>query len=67
MPTSVLLQIVVVYVLLCLVVGFLGRRRRIGFWGFVFLSVMLTPLVTSLFIFFAAPAARRRRVAPKRA
>ena len=66
MPTSVLLQIVVLYLLLCLVVGFLGRRRRIGFWGFVFLSVMLAPLVTSLFIFFAAPV-KRRRVATKRA
>ena len=66
MPTSVLLQIVVLYLLLCLVVGFLGRRRRMGFWGFVFLSVMLTPLVTSLFIFFAAPV-KRRRVATKRA
>ena len=66
MPTSLLLQIVLVYVVLCMVVGFFGRRRLIGFWGFVFLSVMLTPLVTGLFIFFAAPV-KRRRVATKRA
>lgn len=66
MPTSVLLQFVVLYIVLCTVVGFLGRRRRIGFWGFVFLSVLLTPLITGLFIFFAAPV-KRRRVVPKRA
>ena len=66
MPTSLLLQIVVVYVILSLGVGFLGRRRRIGFWGFVFLSILLTPLITGLFIFFAAPV-RRRRVVQKRA
>jgi hypothetical protein len=67
MPMSVVLQLVIVYIVLCLVVGFLGRRRRIGFWGFVFLSVMLTPLTTGLFIFFAAPAPRPRRVATRRA
>jgi hypothetical protein len=66
MPTSVLIEIVLVYIVLCMVVGFLGRRRRIGYWGFVFLSVLLTPLITGLFIFFAAPV-KRRRVVPKRA
>lgn len=66
MPTSVLLQIVLVYIVLCIVVGFLGRRRRVGFWGFLFLSVLLTPLVPALFIYFAAPV-KRRRVATKRA
>jgi len=66
MPPLVLTELVLVYLVLCMVVGFLGRRRRIGYWGFVFLSVLLTPLMTGLFIFFAAPV-KRRRVATKRA
>ena len=57
-------EALVVYVLLSFVVGFLGRKRRVGFWGFFFLSLIVTPLVTACFIFFAAPARVRR---PRRA
>ena len=66
MPTSVLLQIVLVYVVLCMVVGFFGRRRRIGFWGFFFLSILVTPIISSLFIFVAAPVRRHRPVEQRR-
>jgi hypothetical protein len=59
-----LIELVVIYLLLCLIAGFLGRRRRIGFWGFVFVSILLTPLVSTLFIFLAAPARRVRPVRP---
>ena len=65
MPLPVSLTIVLVYLLLCGVSAFLGRRRRIGFWGFYFLSIIVTPLITALFIFAAAPA-NPRRVAQKR-
>ena len=27
------------------VIGYLGRRRRIGFWGMAFGSMLLTPLI----------------------
>ncbi|WDE02543.1 hypothetical protein [Thalassomonas actiniarum] len=30
---------------LSLVIGYLGRRRRIGFWGLTFGSLLLTPIV----------------------
>lgn len=30
---------------LSLIIGYLGRRRRIGFWGLTFGSILLTPLV----------------------
>ncbi len=36
------------YILLAIIVGILGRKRAIGFWGFFTLSLCLTPLVTSL-------------------
>jgi len=60
MTPLLILEVLVVYILLSFVVGFLGRRRRIGFWGFFFLSLIVTPLMTSIFIFVAAPARVRR-------
>lgn len=30
---------------LSLLIGFLGRRRKIGFWGMTFGSMLLTPLI----------------------
>ena len=30
---------------LSLIIGYLGRRRRIGFWGMAFGSMLLTPLI----------------------
>lgn len=38
------------YALLCLLVGYLGRRREIGFAGFFVLSILLTPVITSLIL-----------------
>lgn len=65
MPIPLLIEVVFIYLVLCGVAAFLGRRRRIGFWGFFFLSIIVTPFLTALFIFAAAPM-RHRRVAPKR-
>lgn len=44
-----------VYLALCFVAGIAGRNRRIGFWGFLFSSVLFTPVVSLLFLFFATP------------
>ena len=38
-------MLVIVYLILCLVVGLAGRSRRLGFFGFFLLSVLLTPVV----------------------
>jgi hypothetical protein len=37
------------------IVGFLGRRRRGGFWGVFFFSIALTPLVISLALLLTRP------------
>jgi hypothetical protein len=58
----VLIELITVYLVLCLAIGFLGRRRRIGFWGFFFASILLTPMLAGIFIFLAAPAKRRRPI-----
>ena len=38
------------YVLLCILVGYLGRKREIGFAGFFILSILLSPLITALIL-----------------
>jgi hypothetical protein len=48
------LELALGYLALCLVAGIAGRNRRIGFWGFLFCSVIFTPVVSLLFLYFAA-------------
>jgi uncharacterized membrane protein len=36
---------IVLVVVAALVIGFLGRNRRCGFWGYFFGSLLLTPFV----------------------
>ena len=50
------------YVVLCLLVGILGRRTRVGYWGTVLVSVIITPFLTFLFLLFFTP----RSSAPSR-
>jgi hypothetical protein len=48
-------ELAAAYLALSLVAGIAGRNRRIGFWGFFFCSIVFTPIVSLLFLFFAAP------------
>ncbi|MDX8394709.1 MAG: hypothetical protein R8K21_09055 [Mariprofundales bacterium] len=36
---------IIVILTICLVIGFLGRHRKMGFWGYFFGSMVLTPLI----------------------
>jgi hypothetical protein len=49
------LELAVVYLILCLVAGFTGRNRRIGFWGFFFSSILFTPFISLMFLYLAMP------------
>lgn len=49
------LALALVYLALCLVAGIAGRNRRIGFWGFLFSSILFTPIISLLFLYFATP------------
>lgn len=46
---------VLVYLALCLLAAILGRNRRIGFWGYFFSSMIFTPIVSLLFLYFGQP------------
>lgn len=49
-PTIILL------VFFCsLVIGIFGRRKKLGFWGFFFASLMLTPVFGLLLLVIAGP------------
>lgn len=49
------LELAVAVFLLSILAGIAGRKRRIGFWGFFFCSLLFTPLVSLLFLYFASP------------
>jgi len=49
------LELATLYLALCLMAGILGRNRRMGFWGFLFGSICMTPIITLLFLYCAAP------------
>lgn len=51
---------IAIYLVLCVVAGFFGRRRVLGALGFFLLSVIVTPLLTIIILILTAP---RRRVA----
>ena len=52
-----MLALAVAYVTACLLIGFVGRGRQIGFAGFFVLSLLLTPVVTFLVYLLGAPRA----------
>ncbi len=49
----------VIFVLLCLAVGWVGRDRQLGFLGTFLLSVLLSPLIGLLALLAGRPAAPR--------
>jgi hypothetical protein len=38
-------MLVIVYLVMCFMIGIAGRRRRLGFFGFFLLSVIFTPVI----------------------
>lgn len=46
---------VLLYLALCLVAAIAGRNRRIGFWGYLFSSIIFTPIISLLFLYFGQP------------
>ncbi len=40
---------------LSLILGYLGRHRKMGFWGYFFGSLLLTPLIGVLLVVASDP------------
>jgi hypothetical protein len=48
------LLLFLVWLSMSLLVGFAGRHRAIGFWGFFIVSLILTPIPTALVLLLTA-------------
>lgn len=51
----------VIYVVLCLVVGYLGRKSKLGMMRSLLLSFLLTPLVIFVYLLLFASIENERR------
>jgi len=49
----------VAYIVMALLMALLGRRRKLGSWGYFFASILLTPVIGFLLVLASDP---RRRV-----
>ena len=55
------MPVVVIYILLSLLVGVIGKERRpLGLWGWFFLSLVLTPLVGAFALLLAGTSQPQR-------
>lgn len=59
-PILIYVSIVMVYLGLCAASGFMGRRTAVGFWGFLFLSILITPFLPMLALLLTRPAGQYR-------
>jgi hypothetical protein len=63
------MSFLIIWTLISAVIGFFGRERKGGFWGFFFFSLLLSPLVAGLALLLggrsrqAAESEERRRTA----
>ncbi len=48
----------VIYVALAIVVGFVGRNSRLGFWGVTLLSMAISPVISIFLVLFLSDRAR---------
>ena len=49
------IMLILVNVALAYLIGFLGRNRKLGFWGHFFASLLLTPIIGFLLIIATDP------------
>ena len=54
------LAIMILMVLASLIIATLGKYRKMGFWGYFFASLLLTPLIGLLLLFASDPRPRNK-------
>ena len=52
-----MLMVLIIYVTLAFLVGWIGRKRAIGFTGWFILACVLTPPVASMIYLVSSPGA----------
>jgi hypothetical protein len=43
-------QVMIAYIILAVIVALLARNKQVGFWGYLVLSLILTPVLTGFFL-----------------
>lgn len=61
MPNYHVLLIATVYLTAAVLVALLGRRRKWGYWGYLWSSILFTPLFGFLFVLAADPPPKKAR------
>lgn len=49
------MRYLILYLLACLVLGIFGMNRKLGFWGYFFISFLVTPFAGVLMFFASEP------------
>lgn len=52
------IQIQIIYFALCLFIGVAGMRRKMGFWGYFFSSIVLSPVMGLLLVLISGKKTR---------
>jgi hypothetical protein len=55
-----MVPLVVIWLFLAVVIGWLGRNLRFRFWGYFFSSILLTPVIGLLLLIAAVPVRPKR-------
>lgn len=50
-----MLYVKIAYFVGCFVVGLLGQNRKMGFWGYFFGSILLSPIIGLLLVLASDP------------
>ena len=58
-----MLVLIAFHLVACVLVGLLGSKRTIGFWGFFIMSAVLSPLIPLAFLLITAPRKVEQRAA----
>lgn len=56
------MSLFVANIVLSFVIGILGINRKLGFWGYFFASLLLTPFVGFLFVLVSDPRAPKKEI-----
>lgn len=52
--------IMILTILASLIIAILGKYRKMGFWGYFFASLLLTPVIGLLLLFASDPSPRNK-------
>jgi len=59
------IALIIIYIFLAYLVALIGQNRRFGFWGYLFLSILATPIVGLLTVLSSYPKSSLKEIEKK--